>query len=132
MKKIGVLHNELSKEIAKSGHLDKFVIGDAGLPIPEGTKCIDLALVAGQPSFIQTLDAILKELHVQEAIIDTEMEEISPYKKQELLKKTENKFPIKDVPHKELQEIAKEAKVIIRTGEFTPYCNIVLVAGVLF
>jgi len=132
VKKVGVLHNELSQEIAKSGHLDTFVIGDAGLPIPEGVKCIDLALIEGQPSFMTTLKAVLSELHVESAIIDTEMEEVSPHKKKELFDIIGDEFPVKDVPHEQLQEMAKEAKVIIRTGEFTPYCNIVLVAGVLF
>ncbi len=132
MKKIGILHNELAQEIAKSGHLDKFVIGDAGLPVPEGVKCIDLALVEGQPSFIVTLKAILRELKVESAIIDTEMEEVSPHIKTELQSVINNEFPIEDIPHAELQKLVKEAKVVIRTGEFTPYCNIILIAGVLF
>ncbi len=132
MKKIGILHNELSQEIAKSGHLDMFVIGDAGLPVPPGVKCIDLALIEGQPSFMTTLKAVLQELHVEEAIIDTEMEEVSPHKKKELNDIVGEEFPIKAIPHAELQEMAKDAKVIIRTGEYTPYCNIVLIAGVLF
>jgi D-ribose pyranase len=132
MKKIGILHNELAQEIAKSGHLDKFVIGDAGLPVPEGVKCIDLALVEGQPSFLVTLKAILRELKVESAIIDTEMEEVSPHIKTELQSVINNEFPIEDIPHAQLQELVKEAKVVIRTGEFTPYCNIILIAGVLF
>ncbi|MFC5589036.1 D-ribose pyranase [Sporosarcina soli] len=132
MKKIGILHNELAQEIAKSGHLDKFVIGDAGLPVPEGVKCIDLALVEGQPSFLVTLKAILRELKVESAIIDTEMEEVSPHIKTELQSAINNEFPIEDIPHAQLQELVKEAKVVIRTGEFTPYCNIILIAGVLF
>ncbi len=132
MKKTGLLHAELSYEIAKSGHLDKFVIGDAGLPVPEGVKCIDLALIDGHPSFMTTLKAVLSELHVEEAIIDTEMDEVSPHKKVELDEIIGDQFPVKDIPHAELQEMVKDAKVVIRTGEFTPYCNIILVAGVLF
>lgn len=132
MKKIGILHSELSKEIAKAGHLDKIVIGDAGLPIPHGVKCIDLALIKGQPSFITTLEAVLSELHVEKAIIDTEMEQVSPHMKPQVIQTIDGQFPLEEVPHAELQEMAKDAKVIIRTGEFTPYCNIVLIAGVLF
>ncbi|MFC4660695.1 D-ribose pyranase [Oceanobacillus aidingensis] len=132
MKKIGILNHELSREIAKSGHLDKFVIGDAGLPVPEGVKLIDLALIEGQPSFISTLEAVLRELHVEEAVIDKEMMEVSPNKRKELLDVVSNQFPIKSIPHAELQNLVHDAKVVIRTGEFTPYCNIVLTAGVLF
>lgn len=132
MKKSGILHSELSYEIAKSGHLDKFVIGDAGLPVPEGVKCIDLALKEGLPSFMETLETVLTELEVEEAIIDTEMAEVSPHKKEELSEIIGDKFPVRDIPHAELQEMVKDAKVVIRTGEFTSYCNIILIAGVLF
>jgi len=132
LKKIGILHHELSEAIAKSAHHDTFVIGDAGLPVPDGVQLIDLALVEGQPSFMTTLKAVLKELHVEEAIIDTEMAEVSPHKEEELQATIRDQFPVKAVPHAELQEMAKDAKVVIRTGEFTPYCNIILVAGVLF
>lgn len=132
MKKIGILHHQLSEAIAKSAHHDTFVIGDAGLPVPDGVKLIDLALIEGHPSFITTLEAVLRELHVEEAIIDTEMAEVSPNKQEELFATIGEQFPVKAIPHAELQELAKDAKVVIRTGEFTPYCNIVLVAGVLF
>ena len=36
MKKSGVLHNELAQIIASLGHGDLLVIGDAGLPVPQG------------------------------------------------------------------------------------------------
>jgi D-ribose pyranase len=132
MKKVGVLHNELSQLISQVGHEDKIVIGDAGLPIPNGVKCIDLALTKDVPSFCTTLKAVLTELHVQEGIIDVEMSEVSPHIKREVEGIVKNTFPLNSVPHSELQEIAKGAKAIIRTGEFTPYSNIVLIAGVLF
>ncbi|MCF7905318.1 MAG: D-ribose pyranase, partial [Candidatus Marinimicrobia bacterium] len=34
MKKVGILHPELSKAIAIMGHTDRLVVCDAGLPIP--------------------------------------------------------------------------------------------------
>lgn len=132
MKKNGILQNELAQAIAKSGHLDKFVIGDAGLPIPPGVKCIDLALVEGQPSFLVTLEAVLKELEVEEAVIAKEISQVSPHIKDGLGEMVGSEFPIKEVTHEQLKEITKEAKVIIRTGEFTPYANIILIAGVVF
>ena len=61
------------------------------------------------------------------------MSEVSPEMKGKLDNLlTGEQFPVNSVPHCELQKIAEDAKVIIRTGEFTPYCNIVLIAGVLF
>ena len=36
---------------------------------------------------------------------------------------------IEYVPHVELKETTKSARAIIRTGEFTPYPSVILVAG---
>ena len=49
MKKTPLLNAELSAAIARLGHGDIIVIGDAGMPVPAGTPCIDLALTAGVP-----------------------------------------------------------------------------------
>lgn len=132
MKKIGILHTDLSYTIASMGHLDLLVIGDAGLPVPPGVALIDLALKQGVPGFLETLAAVLGELHVQEAIIDVEQGEVSPAMAQALKAMWPPEIPLRALPHQGLQEMAKSAKAVVRTGEFTPYANIVLVAGVLF
>jgi len=51
MKRTTLLHAELSEVIARLGHGDLLVIGDAGLPIPDGPRRIDLAVSAGVPRF---------------------------------------------------------------------------------
>lgn len=132
MKKIGLLHGQLSKLIAETAHHDTILIGDAGMPVPKGVPLIDLALVNGVPSFFDTLEAVLSELCVEEAIIDTEMSEVSPHMKEELLKIVKDDFKLTEIPHEELKDLSKECKAVIRTGEFTPYSNIILKAGVLF
>lgn len=132
MKKIGLLHGQLSKLIAEMAHHDTILIGDAGMPVPKGVPLIDLALVNGVPSFFDTLEAVLSELCVEEAIIDTEMSEVSPHMKEELLKIVKDDFKLTEIPHEELKDLSKECKAVIRTGEFTPYSNIILKAGVLF
>lgn len=38
MKKIGLLHKELSKVIAQLAHEDMILIGDAGMPVLEGVR----------------------------------------------------------------------------------------------
>ena len=37
-----------------------------------------------------------------------------------------------EIAHEELKALTRHARVVVRTGEFTPYANIVLVAGVVF
>ena len=60
MKKTGIINAELMKQIAALGHMELFLIGDAGMPIPKGVPVIDLALCEGVPSFAAVLDAVLR------------------------------------------------------------------------
>ena len=132
MKKLGILHGEISKVIAEMAHNDTIWISDAGMPVPKGVKLIDLALVEGIPSFFEVLEAVLKELHVEEGTISIEMEETSPHMKEKLVNIIKDEFPLVEVSHEELKELSKDVKAVIRTGEFTPYSNIILKSGVLF
>ncbi len=132
MKKIGLLHGELSKLIAEMAHHDTILIGDAGMPVPKGVQLIDLALIKGVPGFVETLKAIMTELHIEQGIIDVEMKEISPEMRKEVDEAVGGEFELVEIPHIELQELSKNCKAVIRTGEFTPYSNIILKSGVLF
>lgn len=132
MKKVGVLHNELSKTIAEMAHEDTILIGDAGMPVPKGVKMIDLAVTDGVPGFFQVVEAVLTELLVQKAVIDKEMKEVSPHMRDHLEKLIDDEFPLEVRPHEDVKKLSKNVKAVVRTGEFTPYSNIILEAGVLF
>lgn len=131
MKKIGILNSEISKVISELGHTDKIVICDSGLPIPAHVKRVDLALKKGTPGFIETLETVLIEMQVEKAYVAAEMDQASPHIKAKIEKVLKD-VPVMSIPHEQLKECTKEAKVIIRTGEFTPYANIILEAGVIF
>jgi len=132
MKKSGILHAELAGLVAGMGHHDRLVIGDAGLPIPQGVTVIDLALRPGVPGFLETLETVLGELQIEEAVIDVEMATVSPRMSAAFHASWPAAIPLRQVPHAELQRLARDAKAIVRTGEFTAYSNIVLIAGVVF
>lgn len=131
MKKDGILNAQLAGYIAALGHKDIFLIGDAGMPIPKGVPIVDLALCGGVPSFEQVLTAILKETEVEYYYLAEEINEKNP----RLLKFIEDSLPnigSEKMPHLQFKEFTKEVKFAIRTGEFTPYPNIILRAGVAF
>lgn len=131
MKKSTLINSEISYEISKMGHTDSIVVCDSGLPIPSGVKRIDLALKKGLPTFLDTLDTILEELEVEEVIIAEEIIEAS----NDLYKEIEKRFAnitITTVSHEDFKMLTKESKAIVRTGEFTPYANIILKSGVVF
>ena len=78
MKKRGILNAQLSYLLAALGHKDLFMIGDAGMPIPEGVEVVDLVLTAGVPTFKQVLDAVLDEVQVEGYYLAHEIKEFNP------------------------------------------------------
>ncbi|RKY50137.1 MAG: D-ribose pyranase [Candidatus Neomarinimicrobiota bacterium] len=133
MKKKGILNSHLSKMIASMGHTDQMVIGDAGLPLPRNAEIVDLALIKNIPRMIDVLTAVLDELVVEKAILAVEIEKINHGVLDEikrLLKGVEIEF----VSHEDFKRIYRESDntVFVRTGESTPYANIILVSGVDF
>ena len=131
MKKTSLLNAQLSYIIATLGHNDMLVIGDAGLPIPANVERIDLALTRGIPGFIETLEVILSEMKVDHIIVAEETAKVSPKIAAGIQKELAG-IPVQQVTHEEFKKISANAVAIVRTGEFTPYANIILVAGVVF
>ena len=131
MKKTTLLQSELSFTIARLGHMDTLVIADAGLPIPASTQRIDLALTKGVPGAVQTLKVVLHEMQVEKIVLAEEVKERNPgflAGVQELLPDV----PVEFVPHSEFKARTADARAVVRTGEFAPYANVILVSGVVF
>jgi D-ribose pyranase len=131
MKKTGVINAPISTVIAELGHMDTLTIADAGLPIPKDVHRIDLALTKGIPNFIDTLRVILSEMQVEKVVIADEMKQLSPGILTEI-QGLIGDITIDFIPHQQFKELTKSSQAIIRTGEFTPYANIILVSGVVF
>lgn len=133
MKKNGILNSEISRVLSYMGHTDCIAIGDCGLPIPDETERIDLALAFGIPTFMQTLEIVAKDMKIEKIILAEEIKENNP----DILREIENLFSNCDietefVSHSQLKEKTKDCKAVIRTGETTPYANIILQSGCIF
>lgn len=131
MKKTKLINSEISYTISKMGHTDSLTIGDCGLPIPNELNRIDLALKYGVPTFLETLDTVLEELCVEEIVIANEIIEKNEAIHNEILKRFEN-IKITYVSHEEFKKQTRESKAVVRTGECSPYANIILKSGVVF
>lgn len=131
MKKIGLLNQPLSEVIAGMGHMDRLAVADAGLPVPPGVRRIDLAIRAGLPGFLETVAAIAVELQVQRILLAEETAQFSPHVEAGL----QGMFPgvaVEKVPHSAFKELCRGVVAVVRTGEFTPYANVILESGVVF
>lgn len=131
MKKTGIINSDIASIIATLGHTDSIVIADCGLPIPDGAKRIDIALKPGTPSFDEVLETILQEMEVEKAIFAEEMKEKNAVTQSKALQRLSS-ADIDYIPHEEFKHLTKQAKAVIRTGEATPYANVILVSGVCF
>ena len=131
MKKGKLINSELSYIVSKMGHTDTLTIGDSGLPIPKEVERVDLALKMGTPTFLDTLDVVLEELQVEEIILAEEIISVSNELYKEILSRFEN-VKVTTVSHEDFKGLTKSSEAIVRTGEYTPYANIILKSGVVF
>ncbi|NDV18485.1 D-ribose pyranase [Pseudodesulfovibrio sp. JC047] len=139
MKKTKLLNAAVSYAVAKLGHCDELTICDAGLPIPVGVQRIDLAVTEGIPAFMDVVKAIVSEMAVQEVVIAEEFETVSPHLHGELLqcirsmeKQQGTSVSVQTISHETFKHQTRRSVAIVRTGEFTPYANVILKAGVVF
>ncbi|AKT51601.1 D-ribose pyranase [Arsenicicoccus sp. oral taxon 190] len=130
MRKGGILHAELSRQLSLLGHTDTFVVGDCGLPLPRSLPVVDLALMGGQLDFRTVLDAVLHEVVVQRHVVATEAWG-SPAGEW-LDDRAAALGERVSASHEELKARIPQCSFAIRTGEQTPYANVILEAGVPF
>ncbi|MYL35261.1 D-ribose pyranase [Pontibacillus yanchengensis] len=131
MKKNGMINSDIASVLARLGHTDTIVIADCGLPIPEHVPRIDLSITKGTPSFIEVLEAILDDMEVEKMTLANEMEIHNPSLHQNLLNRC-NQYTMDFLSHDVLKEATNDAKVVIRTGEASPFANVILTSGVIF
>ncbi len=131
MIKGSLLNSEILSVLSKMGHTDQITVADAGLPIPDQVKRIDLALKKGVPGFLETV-ALLKEyMTIEKIVLAEEITTHNPTVYAALLES----FPdieVEWVSHEAFKKLTHGSKAIIRTGECTPYANVILQSGVDF
>ena len=131
MKDRGILHPRLAAVVASMGHGDLLGIADAGLPISLEVERVDLAFAPGKPGFLDVLGAVLAELRVEAYVLAEESREGCP----RCVRALDESLPEAEavwVGHEELKRLCRDARAVVRTGEVTPYANVLLRSGVDF
>jgi D-ribose pyranase len=129
MKRSGILHGDLAGHLARLGHTDRFLVVDSGFPVPGNVPVVDLRVVYGLPAFAPVFAAITDEVVVEHALLASEL--AGANRAVDAL--IRGRFPeAETVDHAELKRRSAAARFIVRTGEDTPYANILLTAGVGF
>lgn len=131
MKKNGIINSNISEILTNMRHTDTICISDLGLPCPDNVKSIDISLKMGSPSFIDVLEEVYKDLKIEHIIL---AEEIKTNNKDihEKILKIFNDVSIDYISHSDFKKKTQNCKTIIRTGEATPYANIILQSACIF
>ncbi|NAX20709.1 D-ribose pyranase [Vibrio sp. V39_P1S14PM300] len=139
MKKSTLINSELSYLVATLGHTDEITICDAGLPIPDQVQRIDLALTHGIPGFIETVRVVLSESQIEGVVIAREFEQVSPEHHRALINELEHEqestgreITVQYLSHDDFKQRTHQSRAVVRTGECTPYANVIFQAGVVF
>jgi D-ribose pyranase len=130
LKRHGPLNLPLSQAIASMGHGDLMIVCDAGFPIPNHVTRVDLAIAQDIPDLEMVLSIINDAFIAERVGYAAEMADNNA----PLRNKVHRIFADAEfvtMSHEEiLGQMAAKAKVIVRTGAFDPWGNILLYSGV--
>ena len=127
----GILNSDISRVLSYMRHTDTLCIGDCGLPCPNGTELIDIALDKNFPRFMDGLKIVLSDMKIEKCILAEELSSKNIPVHNEILN-LHLSVPIEYVPHDTFKTRLNTCKAIIRTGEATPYANIILQSACIF
>ena len=134
MKKTALLNSHVSKAIATIGHYDLLTVNDAGMPIPNDDRRIDLAVTKELPKFIDVLETVLSEMKIQKIYLAEEIKINNATQLKQIKALIDDDVEIEFIPHSEMKAYLSHPlnKGNIRTGETTPFSNIILESNVTF
>jgi D-ribose pyranase len=129
MQEIGILNRLLSKAIAEQGHGDMLMVVDAGFAIPKELEVIDLSLSENRPLVPEVLAELKKYYSVEGMIIARQTKEHNPKIFNQIATMWGNDVPVQLIDHPDLKRKSHEVKVVIRTGDFHSFNNVILISG---
>ncbi len=130
MKRGKLLNAELNHAIATMGHRDLMIVCDAGFPIPSDAWRIDLSITRDIPDLATVLSAIGDEFIAEKVSYADTLPQYNPVLL-ETVRKLFSDAEEEAISHETiLGEMAAKAKVIVRTGAYDPWGNILLYSGV--
>ena len=130
MIKNAILNTELLCLLSRIGHTQTICVCDAGLPVPQNSQLIDLSVVPGCPDIQTVLTAILQCTPTEKAYCASESLEKNPGFVNFLTSMLT--YDITYVSHEQLKELSHDCMAYVRTGECTPYANVILQAATTF
>lgn len=125
----GIINGQLASVLARFRHVNTIAIVDGPFPSYPGVEIVDLAVIMGQPTILEVLDAILPHLELTGIYMANEFVEKVDPKIVEEYKSRHTSYPTEMISHSEFKVKVGEALAIIHTGDATPYSSVILKSG---
>ncbi len=126
MIKTGLLNPALLSLLARIRHTNTLVIADRGFPYWPHLETVDLSLVDDVPTVRQVLEAIRPNFVIGRALLAQEFRVHNPAEKWANLNAALAGIPVEFKPHAEFKALVPGAIGLIRTGDTTPYANLII------
>ncbi len=125
MVKSCIINTALNSTLVQARHKDAVVICDANMPIPRGCKIIDVSLIRGVPTMLQTLKGILNDFVAERYQVFNLMPQYNPetYK---IIQSLLPQLPGEMISQETLRQVMESATAVVRTGDMGSCCTMVL------
>ena len=126
-----ILNPALAEGVALLGHGDLVAVTDAGFPIPDDVRRVDFALDVGIPTVTQILDVLLRHVYAEHLIASEELRDNNPDGYAGVLESFRGSGATLELMAHDtvMKDVIPTAKLVVRSGEFTPWGNIAFVAS---
>lgn len=126
MLKTGILNPQINSLLSRVRHTNSLVIADRGFPSWPGIETIDISLVDDLPRVADVLCAIQRNFNIGSVMMAEEFRMSNPQEVVRRMKEIAKGTKLLFEPHEKFKERVPYALGIIRTGDSTPYSNVII------
>jgi D-ribose pyranase len=126
----GILNPNLLALLARVRHTNLLVIADRGFPFWPGIETVDISLIDDVPTVVQVLGAIRTNFTIGAAYMASEFRDANTPETAAAFETALEGVPLTYESHEEIFKKRVPGSIgLIRTGDTTPYANMILVSA---
>ena len=122
----GILNPHVLQLIARIRHTNTLVIADWAFPFWPQIETVDISLTHGIPTVLDVLDLLTPVFKIGRIWQAEEFVSSNPQERVDRFAKSFGNIPLTREPHADFKKRVPQAIGLIRTGDATPYGNIIL------
>ena len=126
MLQTGILNPHVLDLVARIRHTNTLVIADWAFPYWPEIETVDISLTKGIPTVLDVLDLLKENFKIGKIWQADEFAQVNDAATIQKFEQSFGAIPLVREPHIEFKKRVPQAIGLIRTGDATPYGNIIL------